>query len=464
MLATIDNFSEHAASIRDRLNQLNGKKSGADSHDYFILQKDAFALAKSIDASGGNGGENGRIADELLQIGESCGVIARGLPRTPLASPNPIGGGGRYTPDDGPAMTGGGTRAIPTSQFTKSAGLDNGGFDSFGEFLKAIREQAGGVRFDDRLSAMAVGQNKSSDSSGGFLVPESYQRELVTSAMQAQPWLEQRRSFIVESGNDMVRPMLRDRDKSGKDTAGVALARMAEAGQIPLSTAIFGSRRDQLAKAAARVRVSNELLGDSAVGVDEVATALVGQAVALRQALDMFSGTGVGEPTGFLKSGALYTVAKETGQVADTIVFKNVIGMMARLSPAVFARSYWLAHPGTIEQLSLLTIAAGTAGQPVWVFNAAAAPQQTLMGRPIHFTEAASLLGDKGDISLIDPQSYLYGQMRVRIDVSREFRFDYDETEFRIVLRDAGGPLYDTTQKDVQGYEHSEFVTLAARA
>ena len=468
-VSTDHNFTEQAASIRQRFATLNADKRGADSHDYFLLQKDAFRLAKAIDSSGENTGDNSHIADSMTEIGESCGVIARGLPVRKLASRmspgDPIGSGGRYADSLDSA------HAIPTAQFAKTDNLDNGGFGSFGEFLASIRQQVAGVRFDDRLAeltapqGMAVGQTKSSDSSGGFLVPDFFQSVLVTSAIQAQPWLEQRQSFIVPDGQgDIVRPMLADRDKSGESIGGVALSRMAESGQIPLSTAIFESRRDQLTKAATRIRMSNELLTDSAVGVDSAITALFGQAVALRQGLDMFRGSGAGEPLGFLKSGALYTVGKETSQVGDTIVYQNIVKMVARLSPASFSRSIWLAHPGTIEQLSMMALNIGTSGTPVWLFDAGSAPQQTIMGRPIYFTEAASLLGDLGDISLIDPQSYLYGQKRVRIDVSRDFRFDFDESEFRLILRDAGGPVYGSTQKDVQGYEHSEFVTLAARA
>ena len=91
------NFTEQAASIRERLAKLNADKRGVDSHDYFLLQKDAFRLAKAIDASGETAGDNSRLADEMTQIGESCGVIARGLPAAKLASRGPIGGGGVAT-------------------------------------------------------------------------------------------------------------------------------------------------------------------------------------------------------------------------------------------------------------------------------------------------------------------------------------------------------------------------------
>ena len=465
-VSTDHNFTAQADAIRQRLSQLNTPKSKADCDDYFFLKKQAFNLVKAIAATGATGGESGRLSDELVQIGESCDAIARALPARKLASRDPIGGGGRYADDSLDA-----TRAIPTSQFTKAANLDSGGFDSFGEFLASIRQQVAGIHFDDRLAeltapqGMAVGQTKSSDSSGGFLVPDFFQSVLVTSAIQAQPWLEQRQSFLVPDGQgDVIRPMLSDRNKSSESIGGVALSRTTESGQIPLSTAVFESRRDQLTKAATRVRLSNELLTDSAIGVDAAVTALFGQAVALRQALDMFRGSGTGEPTGFLKIGALYTVPKEVSQVGGTIVYQNIVKMVSRLSPAVFSRSIWLAHPGTIEQLSMMALNIGTSGTPIWLFNASSAPQTTLMGRPIYFTEAASLLGDLGDINLIDSQSYLYGQKRIRVDVSRDFRFDYDQSEFRLILRDAGGPIYGSTQRDVQNYEHSEFVTLAARA
>ncbi len=43
------------------------------------------------------------------------------------------------------------------------------------------------------------------------------------------------------------------------------------------------------------------------------------------------NGTGAGMPQGILNAGSKITVAKESGQVADTIVFENIVNMWSRL-------------------------------------------------------------------------------------------------------------------------------------
>jgi len=362
---------------------------------------------------------------------------------------------------------------IPIDQFLNAdeADLDHGGFDSLGQFMRSVRDQQAGHRADSRLGQAdgLLTMNQSSTTanapSGGFLVPSFFQREIIQSVDESRPWLSLIRNFIVPDGvGDVVWPMAADRNRSGEDVAGLALSRTQETGTIPLSALKFKSRRASLTKAATRVKVSNELLEDSAIAMSEIITSLVAEAVAMRMALDILSGTGAGEPLGILNSDALYTVPKESGQSADTITYPNAVNMWSRLAGGVQDRSIWLTHPGAYPQITTMVLPVGTGGSAVFVANAQTDRPTAILGRPLYTTEACKLLGDKGDIVLFDPSKYVHAMRPLRIEASRDASFDTDETEFRIVMRDDGAPLYDQTRTDVRSYESSEFVTLAARA
>lgn len=73
----------------------------------------------------------------------------------------------------------------------------------------------------------------------------------------------------------------------------------------------------------------------------------------------VISGDGVGKPLGILNSKALLTVAKETGQEADTFTGKNALSMLGRALPQSRSRMIWLMHPDMEELLPTLTIEKG---------------------------------------------------------------------------------------------------------
>jgi len=293
-------------------------------------------------------------------------------------------------------------------------------------------------------------------------VPESFSAQFVTSADESAPWLSRRRMFEAVNG-DVVVPALADRGRSGEDVGGIGMTRTTEGLAIAEDTATFEQRRLALYKAATLVRVSNELLSDG-VGVERKLRETFGRAVALRQSLDFLSGTGTGEPVGVLNAPATISVAKESMQTADTITAANIVNMRSRLAPTAVNEAVWLAHTSAYAQL-LAAHLAGT-NSDVFLFlggNGAGEPA-TLLGIPIFFTEAASVLGDKGDISLVTPSQYLYVSRPLAIQMSEHYAFNTDQVAFRVTLRDNGMPEHRSTLTDAQGYEVSEFVTLAERA
>lgn len=336
--------------------------------------------------------------------------------------------------------------------------MDDGGFDGIGEFLSAIADTSRG-RYDDRLSQFDLrSQQSTSGTAGGYLIPQRYNAQLMMTAADEAPFLALRDIDEVRGpGSGLVRPALSDRDRSGEDVAGFALQRASENSTLADQTVTFESHQVSLAKAAGLIKVSNELMTDSAVGIDRTLRRVFARAVMQRQALDFVSGTGTGQPLGYLNSGALLTASRATN---NEVSLADVAAMVSQLLPGSFGRAVWLAHPSVAEQIIQLSDSASNnvaVGQ-----DATQQAPNALLGRPLFYTSACPALGSEGDLALVDPSAYLYVHRPLAIDVSGDSNFDSDQTTFRIVLRDAGQPSYGSSVVDEQGQSLSEFVALAA--
>ena len=180
------------------------------------------------------------------------------------------------------------------------------------------------------------------------------------------------------------------------------------------------------------------------------------------------NGSGVGEPLGVLHAdnAAAISVAKETGQAAATIVWENLVNMYARMLPTSLGRAVWVANIDTFPELATMSLSVGTGGSAIWLNNGAAGPPMTILGRPVIFTEKAITLGTVGDINLIDFSFYLIGDRQVMSAKSSEhFKFQNDQTAFRIIERVDGRPWLAAAITPQQGSNTlSPYVKIATRA
>jgi HK97 family phage major capsid protein len=179
------------------------------------------------------------------------------------------------------------------------------------------------------------------------------------------------------------------------------------------------------------------------------------------------SGTGVGEPLGFLGAGnpAAISVATEAGQAIDTILYENIVHMYARMLPSSLNKAVWLISPDTIPELYTMALSVGTGGNSVFVANASGPGPQTLFGRPIIITEKAGKLGDLGDINFVDLSYYLLGDRQsMSASSSTDYKFGNDQTAFRIIQRVDGRPWMQSALTPKNGGNTlSPFVSLTAR-
>lgn len=338
-----------------------------------------------------------------------------------------------------------------------------GGFQTAGEFFKAVSNAASG-RVDKRLTIQAGMQEKIGEE-GGFLIPSDYRTEIQKKVTGDESLLSKTRQFQTTS-NTLVLPT---NEVAPWDGTGVQAYWEGEAGLFTESKTKFGEMSMRLHKLTALVRVTEELMED-APALESWIKGEAPTAMLHKVNTAIISGSGAGMPLGILNSGFKYQVAKESGQVADTIRFENVNNMAGRIIPTSFAKAVWIVNPAVLPLLPLMKFDFAAASPvPVYIpaTGVSGAPYGTLYGRPIlPMMGGTKALGDEGDIMLVD-LSYYYSAVKtagVKADVSTHVYFLTQESAFRFSMRIAGQcPFKAPITTENGNFQMSGFVTLEPR-
>lgn len=298
--------------------------------------------------------------------------------------------------------------------------------------------------------------------SGGFLVPQEQAAKIHAVSLENE---------IVQP-NCYVQPMISNSIKipamviGAHGTAlfgGFTASYTSEAGTIDEHSPKTRSMELTAKKLTGLIRFSSELNADIPGGMGQIET-LCGKGLAWYRDKAFLKGTGAGQPLGILNASCLVTVAKETGQKKNTIVYENLTKMMASMFAGSFLNSVWICHQTTIPQLLTLSLAVGTGGNAIPVMSETNG-KFTMLTRPVLFTEKTEALGTKGDILLADLSQYVVGlRSGMSFETSIHVHFTTDELLSRIIERHDGQPLWDSalTLED-SATTVSPFVVLADR-
>jgi HK97 family phage major capsid protein len=303
-------------------------------------------------------------------------------------------------------------------------------------------------------------------SEGGFLVPEEFRSQLLQLAMETA--VVRPRATVIPMSNPRLHiPSVDETSRVSSVFGGVIVYRTEEGAELTESSAAFASIKLDVTKQTALAHVPNELVRDwGAFGAFIDAT--IPAAMSFFEDIDFLSGNGVGQPLGALSTAntAPITVSAASGQLANTIVWENIIAMYARMLPSSLNSAVWIASPDTFAQLATMALTVGTGGSAIWLTNGVGAPTLTLLGRPVIMTEKApAALGTVGDLSFVDFGMYLIGDYQtVTIDSSPHVKFTSDKTSFRAIARNDGRPwLNSPLTPHNNSATLSPFVQLGAR-
>lgn len=354
----------------------------------------------------------------------------------------------------------------------------NRGFSSLGEYLLSLRGATiaarQGRQADQRLASLAGGAlragapttygNESAGEDGGYLVPPGFSTNVFRMSLEEDAVLPMTDSMPI-SGNTMTVP----KDETtpwGSD--GVRAYWEGEAEAATATKPKTGISNYRLKKLFALVPMTEELLADG-VGLQAYFEPACARSIRWKtdEAL-IWGASGLG-PLGAFASGAVVSVAKESGQAADTIVADNVVKMVARLPAGSYRNAVWMVNNDALPQLFVMKIG----DTPIWLPLAtpngaiAGSPYGSLLGRPVMVTQHAKTLGDAGDILLSDWTQYrsITKAGGIQTATSMHLYFDADAVAFRATFRIDGAPKMAAPINPQNGSATlSPFVTLAERA
>lgn len=340
----------------------------------------------------------------------------------------------------------------------------------FGAVVAAFKSD-GTIRSgsDERLRFLATAgtdeAQSGSDPYGGFLVPEGMSPDLLSVGAEMNPLLAGVTRVTMDSPTIKLNARV-DKNHSTSVSGGFTVSRKAETAAASASRGQFEQITLNANSLFGFAYATEELMQDSPRSVASIIESGFRDEFPSTIFKEMLTGTGVGEMEGILNCAGTIAQAKEGSQTADTIVANNVLKMRQRAWN--YGRSVWLTNHDTYLQLVNMNIESTTPVGSYFLYhpgNGTDAPD-TLLGRPVFFSEYAETLGDKGDIYLVDPSQYLFGIYQpLQSAESIHVRFDRNERAFRFSTRNDGKGWWRSALTPVNGANTlSPFVTLAARA
>lgn len=363
------------------------------------------------------------------------------------------------------------------------------GFRGHGDFALAVYHQAmGSAPRDERLERISQYQaalDHNVPQSGGLLLPPAHNTTIYNHMMGARTNLMALCDRYPLTGNLTIELI------ANAETSRVAGSRWGgvQSYWVEDGTSVTDSqpkvrmielRPRQL---ATLVKVTNTLLNNSAALEAFLDQAAVDDQIqTINNAI--MRGDGVAKPKGFLNSGALVTITKETSQAAATINQQNVLKMWARLLDEDAMNVAWLINRDAVPQVNAIAASGASGTIPVmlatqdgWPTMAVPGPMM-LQGKPIRRVEQASTLGTVGDIILVSMGGYalayrargdgsgsIDGEPAIQKDMSMHLEFDKNRTAFRYIIAVDGQTWLQSAITPEQGSSTlSHFVVVETRS
>ena len=216
------------------------------------------------------------------------------------------------------------------------------------------------------LNALQVG----TDSEGGYLVPDEYERTLIE-ALEDQNIFRQLAHVIHTSSGDRKIPVV-----ASKGTASW----IDEEAQYPESDDAFGQVSIGAYKLATMIKISEELLNDSVFDMPAYIAKEFARRIGAAEEEAFFTGNGTGKPLGILAA----TGGAETGvtaAAADKITMDEVIDLFYSLRAPYRRNAVFIMNDATVKALRKLK---DGQGQYLWQPSITASTPDTILNRPVY--------------------------------------------------------------------------------
>lgn len=234
------------------------------------------------------------------------------------------------------------------------------------------------------LRAQQVG----TDSEGGYMVPPGWRQKLVEVQKAYGGLANEVDTFTTEMGNTVEFPSLNDTASVGSITAEEAA--FADGTDLAFGTVSLGAFKYTSSGAGTTtpLRVSVELLQDSAFDIEGLVARSLGTRIARKQATDWVNGGGTTLPFGIAHAGLTQDVIMASD---NTITAADLYAMEAALDPAYEQNAKWCFSKAAWMQIRALD----DANDRPLIFDQQVSglggrPEKTLLGYPVVIDQAFS--------------------------------------------------------------------------
>lgn len=228
-------------------------------------------------------------------------------------------------------------------------------------FWNAMRRK----NFYDVENALQVG----TDSEGGYLVPDEFENTLVE-ALEEENFFRSIATVIQTSSGDRKIPVV-----ASKGTANW----IDEEGAFPESDDAFGQVSISAYKVATMLKISDELLNDSAFNLEAYISKEFGRRIGSKEEEAFFTGDGKGKPTGIFN--ATGGAADGTTTTTANITFDDVMDLFYSVKSPYRKKAVWVLNDTTVKALRKLK---DNNGNYIWQPSVQAGQPDMILNRPYH--------------------------------------------------------------------------------
>ena len=263
-------------------------------------------------------------------------------------------------------------------------------------------------------NALKVG----SDPDGGYLVPDEFEHTLIE-ALEEQNIMRRLATVIRTDSGERQIPVVA--------TKGTA-AWVEEEALIPESSDTFDQVTLNAYKVATMIKVSTELLNDSAFSLESYIAREFARRVGVKEEESFFVGDGSKKPTGILDDTSGAPVAKTTASATD-ITLDEVLDLFYSLRTPYRSKASFITNDSTMKAIRQIKDASG---QYLWQPSIKEGTPDMIIGRPIHTSgfvpeigagTKALLFGDYSYYWIADRQSRIFQRLNEMFAITGQVGF-----------------------------------------
>jgi HK97 family phage major capsid protein len=269
--------------------------------------------------------------------------------------------------------------------------------------------------------------SKATAAAGANLVPTDFEAEIVQVLRTRSVMARLARTLITNTGTALLLPTT--------TAHGVATWTAENAGYTK-SDETFGQVTINAFKGATDLIVSEELLTDSGLALDEYLAQELGARLAVLADAAYVAGDGSGKPLGIATTGNGVTVVTAATGSATAFKLADIVAVWKSLTAAYRPRATWLVHPDEFANLASLADTAGGL-----VFTGLQSDTPTIFGRPVEMSpDLAAPAANAKSVVLADLETAYTVRIQQGVVLQRqqELYSDTGQVGFRSWLRTDG--------------------------